>query len=97
MEIEQINTLKKEILSKIIEKAKEGDFDISEELIEKLKIVAEKIDINELKDKIDKKLPEIKEESKKVVDDVYEFGKKHPFISLIGAFGIGYLIGKIKK
>ncbi len=97
----EFENLKEEIekLSQVIEEAKEKNIDIKipDELVGKLKEVAEKIDIDELKNRLDEKLPEIKEESKKVVDDIYEISKKHPVASLIGAFGIGYLIGKIKK
>jgi len=97
----EFEILKQEIekLSQVIEKAKEKNIDIKipDELAGKLKEVAEKIDIDELKNRLDEKLPEIKEESKKVVDDIYEISKKHPVASLIGVFGIGYLIGKIKK
>ena len=97
----EFENLKEEIekLSQVIEEAKEKNIDIKipDELVGKLKEVAEKIDIDELKNRLDEKLPEIKEESKKVVDDIYEISKKYPVASLIGAFGIGYLIGKIKK
>ena len=93
--------LKKEIekLSKAIEEANEKNIDVKipNELVAKLKDVANKIDMDELKEKLDEKLPKMKEESKKAVDEIYEFSKKHPVASLIGAFGIGYLIGKIKK
>ena len=97
----ELEILKKEIekLSKSIEDAKEKNIDIKipDELMDKLKEIAKQIDIDELKNRLDEKLPEIKEESKKVIDEVYEFGKKHPVASLIGAFGIGYLMGKLKK
>ena len=97
----EFETLKEEIekLSNAIEEAKEKNIDIKmpDELIAKLKEVADKIDVNELKNKLDEKLPEIKESSQKAVDEIYEFGKKHPVASLIGVFGLGYLIGKIKK
>ena len=97
----EFEALKKEIekLSNAIEEAKEKNVEIPipPELVEKLKAVAEKIDVDELKNRIDEKLPEIKEESKKVVDEVYEFSKKHPLAAIFGAFGIGYLLGKLKK
>ena len=97
----EFEILKNEIekLSKVVEEAKEKNIDIKipDELVAKLKEAADKIDVNELKNKLDEKLPEIKENSKKAVDEIYEFGKKHPMASLIGVFGLGYLIGKIKK
>ena len=98
---EEFETLKKEIekLSLAIEEAKEKNIDVAIpiELVEKLKEVAQKIDAEGLKEEIEKKLPQIKEESKKAVDEIYEFTKKHPLASIFGAFGIGYLIGKLKK
>jgi len=97
----EFETLKNEIdkLSKAIEEANKKNIDIPipDELVNKLKEVADKIDIDELKNRFDEKLPEIKEDSKKIIDEAYDFTKKHPLASLMGAFGIGYLIGKIKK
>ena len=97
----EFEILKQEIekLSKAVEEAKDKNIDIKipDDLVSKIQEAAKKIDIDELKNKVDEKLPEIKEDSKKVADEIYEFTKKHPLASLIGVFGIGYLIGKIKK
>ena len=105
----EIAQLKEEIekLSKAVESLqKEKNEDIKKSLeeylpkdvIEELKNLPQKIDLEKLKEKIpEEKIEEVKEKSKKIIDSLENFTKNHPAVALIGAFGIGYLIGKIKK
>ena len=66
---------------------------LKEKLTEKIPV--EKID--ELKEKIGEKLPVIKEGGEQIVENVSEFTRKNPFISLGIALGVGVLIGKVLK
>ena len=108
----EIQALKEEVakLSQMINQMKEENnkdikktieeylpTDLLKEIKEKLseKIPVEKLD--EIKEKINEKLPAIKEEGEQIVENVSEFTKKNPLMSLTIAFGVGLLIGKVLK
>lgn len=90
--VESIQNEKNENIKKSIEEY------LPEDLIEELKKLSQKIELDKIKEKIsEEKIEEVKEKSKKIIDSLEDFTKNHPAVALIGAFGIGYLIGKIKK
>ncbi len=82
---------------------------IPKDLVNELKSLKEKITqkipiekIDELKEKLSEKIPKeeiqkIKEEGEEIVENVSEFTKKNPLVSLGIALGIGVLIGKVFK
>ncbi len=105
----EIEVLKAEIekLSKAVNELKnQKDEDIQKsiqeyipkDIIDEFKKLTNKIDIQELKEKLpEEKLEEVKEKSKKIIESVEDFTKNHPIASVMGALTVGYLIGKIKK
>jgi len=54
-------------------------------------------EVKELKEKMEDKLPAIKEEGGQILENISKFTKKNPLISLGIAVGIGVLIGKALK
>jgi len=80
--IEQLQTEKKEEIKKSIEEYIPKDL---------------ALEIKELKEKMEDKLPAIKEEGEQIIENITEFTKKNPLISLGIALGIGVLIGKVLK
>ena len=82
---------------------------IPKDLVNELKTFKEKITqkipvekIDELKEKLSEKIPKeeiqkIKEEGEQIVENVSEFTKKNPLVSLGIALGVGLLIGKAFK
>ena len=91
----EIELLKEEIanLSKKIDKIDKNDIPVN--LLNELKELTQKIE--GFKEQIpEEKIEEIKEKSKKTIDEIEDFVKTHPFISILGAVTIGYLLGKTK-
>ena len=94
----EVEALKEEILnlSKKIDELKEKE--ISKDLMNELKDITQKLDIESLKQHIsEEKIEKLKEKSTHIINEIEEFTKNHPVASLLAAFGAGCLIGKILK
>jgi len=96
--INELKTQKSENIKKTVEEY------IPKDLISEIKALKEKIaqkipveKVDELKEKFEEKLPVIKKESEQIIENVSDFTKKNPVVSLGIAFGIGLLIGKVLK
>ena len=95
---QELNELKNKILtlSKEIEELKKND--ISQEFLQEIKELAQKLDISSLEEKIPQEdIKKITEKSKTIIKQIEEFTKNHPFVTILGAMTIGYLMGKTKK
>jgi len=96
--IEELKNNKNDEIRKTIQEYIPKDL-VSEfkELKEKIlqKVPLEKVE--EIKGKIEEKLPVIKEEGEQIVENVTEFTRKNPLMSLGIALGVGFLIGKVFK
>lgn len=125
----EIQALKEEIekLSKTVNELKEQRSEnikksieeyIPKDLVNGLKTIVDNINIDEIKEKITKKIPvekidelkekleekipkekieKVKEEGEQIIENVSEFTKKNPLISVGIALGVGILIGKVFK
>ena len=96
--VEKLAREKNEEIKKSIEEYISKD--LASEIRELKEKIAQKVpvdSIEELKEKMENKLPVIKEEGEQIIENITEFTKKNPLISLGIALGIGVLIGKVLK
>lgn len=94
----EISALKAEIvkLTKEIENLKNRN--IETDLLNELKKLSNEIDLDKIKEKLpEEKFEEVKEKSKKIIEEIEEFTKNHPLATILGAAALGYLLGKINK
>ncbi len=94
----EVTALKEEILnlSKKIDELKEKE--VSKDLMDELKDITQKLDMESIKQYLsEENIEELKEKSTHIINEIEEFTKNHPIVALLGAFGIGCLMGKILK